>query len=85
MSEIDKEIDKILSRSNHQELIDFLQDPECDLESAILCYHTTNGDYGYQQLDGSSMPSIVGMLRIIGKYFERIEVDGIAEMDEDED
>ncbi|KKL25411.1 hypothetical protein LCGC14_2405630, partial [marine sediment metagenome] len=81
----DKQLDKLLGRSSRQELVEFLQDPECDLDSAILCYRKTNGDYGYQKLEGSAITSIVGMLRIIGKYFERIEVDGIAEMDEDED
>ena len=80
------EIDQIINHSSRQEIIEFLQNPESEFDSVILCYHTTDGEYGFRKMDSSSIVSIVGMLRVIGKYWERIEVDGlITDSEEDEE
>ncbi len=79
------EIDKIISRSSRQELVEFLQDPECELDSAVLCYRKPDGEYGFRKLEGSSITSIIGMLRVICQYYERIEVDVLLETEDEED
>ena len=79
------EIDKIKNHSSRREMIDFLEDTEVDLDSAVLLYREPSGEYGFRKLDGSSNLMLIGMLRSTTKLFERIEVDGLEEDMEDEE
>jgi hypothetical protein len=57
------EIERMVHQGTQlREMADFLSDPKSKLSDVVICFQKDDGSFGYQLLDGSSMPTVRGLL-----------------------
>lgn len=79
------EIDKIIKNSSRQEIIDFLSDPKNEFDTLLVCWHTSDRNFGFSILKFSDGMTSLGLLDVIKGNIGNQMLDSMDDAEDESD